>query len=231
MKKFFLGLFLTLLFAAPLTNAQFSSILGMKFGVNGGLGMPVGLTSDLVGPGPGFMASFEITPPLSPLAIGVTAGYYSFGFSDDLFKIAAEVAGKSSYTIGKKEGGLSMIPVQAYAKYYLVPGPVKPYAELAVGIASFSIDSIKSINFDANNVATMTLADKKSETKYLGSLGVGLEITIPLVITFDVNAKIHTSGLEVTTTKVSSGPNGIVIEESKENAMFFTIGAGVKFNF
>ena len=162
MKKFSI-LFIVLLFAASLINAQ------GKFSIGGGLelALPQGDWSDAAGTGIGFTARGEY--PFTKNITGIaTVGYISFGGDE----------------IGGTEWSYSAIPILAGAKYYFKKSGEGFYAqgELGFHMMSIEVDYPSNSFFGGGSSST-------SETEFSLGIGAGYEYPISPKMNLDGTVK------------------------------------------
>src|ERR1035437_9005124 len=156
-----------------LTTSSFTQ--GIKFGIGGGLSTISNSTSGLnYNAGYNIAAKAKLEIPLFPLRPVVSIQYYilngSYGFTTPVGNISGSTTQKIfSAGIG--------------AEYSLLPGPISPYLALDIGF-----NNIGEVKYDP---AILNQFSYPAIARTGLDIGAGVEITIPFLITFDVNAKYN----------------------------------------
>ena len=162
MKKYSVLLVLVI----SLVISQFA-FAGPNFGIGGNLALPQGDWSDLAS-SIGFGGTAQALFPMGEnMAVGVQAGYISFGGESVEQGIPGFGSGKAEYTI-------AAIPILAVGRYYLgVPGGPRPFVGALVGFHLMQFKYSASYTFLG---VTQSQDFTDNSTKFGLAPTVGIEI-------------------------------------------------------
>jgi hypothetical protein len=149
---------------------------GPKFGIGGNLAIPQGDWSDLTS-SIGFGGTAQALFPMGEnMAVGVQAGYITFGGE----KVDLGFAGDFDYTI-------SAIPILAVGRYYLgVPGGPRPFVGALVGFHLMKI----SADVNVTGFGSTTVDDNSTEFSFGPNVGIeigAIEISAFYMLISDAN--------------------------------------------
>jgi opacity protein-like surface antigen len=144
--------------------------VGFTIGVNGGITKPTGeFGRDFkVGPLAGVDISLHLT---DRFAVGAEGSWTRSSHTDE--GTTQDFGGGNTYTLNKDK--LILMSGGAHAKYlFPVPGPLKPFALLGVGLYNVKNDFEETfVTGGVSTVVTDESLDLKAETRFGGKIGAG----------------------------------------------------------
>lgn len=215
MKKLFLLVLLISLTTLSTAQSKFGA------GINAGIASPGGDFGDIYNMGFGGNASltYDLTPDWQ---LSASAGYYRFGFNDDLFNDMLKEMGVNETV--DVEAPLSIIPIMVGGKYFFAQSDFKPYASVNIGL------HIMSVSADDVNIGGQSYDVKTTETQTKGAWAVGLGFLYKVApkIYLNLDAKFNGNSAEVSQTTTYQEGDTTVEESSTSTTTFITVSAGVQ---
>ncbi|HKQ59199.1 MAG TPA: outer membrane beta-barrel protein [Candidatus Eisenbacteria bacterium] len=184
---------------------------GWTIGVNGGITKPTGEFGRDFGVGP--LAGVDISVDLTDrFAVGVDGSWTRSKHAD--VGTTQDFGGGNTYTLNKDN--LILMSGGVHGKYmFPVPGNVKPYALLGVGVYNVKEDFEETfVTGGVSTVVTDESIDLKAENRFGGKIGAGVMFHAAPMVAVGLQAEYNLVTLDQATAGESSfkfmGVRGVV---------------------